>query len=54
MSRKIICPCCRTLLAIQSGDQLEIRYKATKYVVKGAESMVATCRNCQAEVTLKG
>jgi len=50
MSRNWNCPICQTLLGIRKGDEMEIRYKTVKYVVKAADSIEATCRKCGREV----
>lgn len=46
MTRQWFCPRCHTLLGIFRDRDLEIRYKAVTYVVKGATSVEATCRRC--------
>jgi len=51
MTRRWICPQCKTLLGIQDEDLVEIRYKAATYVVKAADSIMAICRRCGKRVT---
>jgi len=52
MPNRLKCPHCQTLLAMKSGDRIEIRYKAARYLVKAPESLMATCRKCKALVVL--
>lgn len=51
MSHRWTCPHCQTLLGIRKNDDLEIRYKTVLYLIKGADEVVATCRNCGKRVT---
>lgn len=46
MTRRWLCPQCRTLLGVFRDRVLEIRYKAVTYVVKDAAAVEATCRRC--------
>lgn len=46
MTKRWICPNCRTLLGIYRDHVLELRYKAMTYRVRDAESVETVCRRC--------
>ncbi len=41
------CKECETLLGVESGVRLHLRYKQAQYVVDGGDyTVIAVCRNC--------
>lgn len=50
MTRRWICPNCRTLLGIYQDNVLELRYKQVTYRVRDAESVETVCRRCGSRV----
>ena len=43
------CRGCDTLLGIERGSRLHLRYKQAQYVVEGGDyTVIAVCRNCSA------
>lgn len=43
------CKDCDTLLGIERGSRLYLRYKQAQYVVDGSNyNVIAVCRNCSA------
>lgn len=47
MEREWRCRKCRTLLGVECGRRLHLRYKQAQYLVDGDDyCVVAVCRNC--------
>ncbi|MBI5570474.1 MAG: hypothetical protein HY914_11055 [Desulfomonile tiedjei] len=47
MARQWRCKECDTLLGIENGARLYLRYKQAQYVVDGGDyNIIAVCRNC--------
>lgn len=47
MEREWRCRKCGTLLGVERGTRLHLRYKQAQYVVDGGDySVIAVCRNC--------
>ena len=47
MEREWRCRKCETLLGVERGARLHLRYKQAQYVVDGGDySVIAVCRNC--------
>lgn len=52
MSKNWLCPKCKTLLGIQKGPRLEIRYKTACYIITRADAVEAICRRCGRKVSV--
>ena len=47
MEKEWRCKECETLLGVDRGARLYLRYKQAQYVVDGSDySVIAVCRNC--------
>ena len=47
MEREWRCKKCETLLGVERGGRLHLRYKQAQYVVDGVDyNVIAVCRNC--------
>jgi RNase P subunit RPR2 len=47
MEREWRCKKCNTLLGVERGARLHLRYKQAQYVVDGSDfNVLAVCRNC--------
>jgi len=47
MEREWRCKKCDTLLGVERGARLHLRYKQAQYVVDGDDyNVIAVCRNC--------
>ena len=47
MEREWRCKKCETLLGVERGARLHLRYKQAQYVVDGGDyNVIAVCRNC--------
>jgi RNase P subunit RPR2 len=47
VERKWRCKECDTLLGVEHGDHMHLRYKQAQYVVDGGDyNVMAVCRNC--------
>ena len=47
MEREWRCKECDTLLGVERGTRLHLRYKQVQYVVDGGDyNVIAVCRNC--------
>lgn len=47
MEREWRCKKCNTLLGVERGARLHLRYKQAQYVVDGGDyNVIAVCRNC--------
>lgn len=47
MEREWRCAKCETLLGVERGPRLHLRYKDAQYVVDGDDyTVIAVCRNC--------
>ena len=49
MQREWRCSECNSLLGVENGAHLHLRYKRAQYVVGGGDyNVMAVCRNCSA------
>lgn len=47
MEKEWRCKECETLLGVEQGARLHLRYKQAQYVIDGGDySVIAVCRNC--------
>ena len=47
MEREWRCKECDTLLGVETGARLHLRYKQAQYIVDGDDfNVIAVCRNC--------
>ena len=47
MEREWRCRKCKTLLGVERGARLHLRYKQAQYVIDGGDyNVIAVCRNC--------
>jgi RNase P subunit RPR2 len=46
MEKEWRCKECDTLLGVERGTRLYLRYKQAQYIVDGDYAVLAVCRNC--------
>jgi RNase P subunit RPR2 len=46
MEKEWRCKECDTLLGVERGARLHLRYKQAQYIVDGDYAVLAVCRNC--------